>query len=556
MGRRRRTITLVIGETVGSYKIVSKLSVGGMGTVYKAEHTLIGKLAAVKVLHPELSRVQDLVNRFFNEAKATTSIKHPGIVEIFDFGYMESGHAYLIMEFLDGMSLARRCKTGGKMGEGDAAMLLRGVCSALSAAHAKGIVHRDLKPDNIFLVPDPDTAIGERTKVLDFGIAKLTDVGPAGSATKTGAVMGTPTYMSPEQCRGTGVVDQRADLYSMGCIFHELLTGRPPFVNLGAGELIGAHLYVEPPRPSEVLPTISRESEKLIMALLSKDPNHRPQTAKELGQWFQRIAELQGWITHNAPSGITDRVSLPLLTPPLAPATIHDRPGSRIEAVDDSPRTLPSKPPGATTPSGMTPPALFVPTKGAGSSDSLGEIQFSPTDHDASVDVDAPTEKPTTLSGAASQQIRVPRRSRRGLGLAMAAAAFLAGGSVAFIKLYNTDTPETAAAARPSAPPPKFDTRPPVVDTKPTLVVDTKPVVVETKPVIGEAKPVTKPVVAAKPTTAPRPRTALNPMPKQDPKHIAKPVDTKATTTPIDVTKPGTKPTDAKPPKRLFETDI
>ena len=289
-GNRARSRT-VIGTTVGSYRIVSTLSIGGMGTVYRAEHTLIGRLAAVKVLHPELSTSRDIINRFFNEAKATTSIKHPGIVEVFDFGYMESGHAYLIMEFLEGMSLARRIKTGGKMGEGDAAMLLRGVCSALSAAHAKGIVHRDLKPDNIFLVPDPDSAIGERPKVLDFGIAKLTDIGMAGTTTKTGAVMGTPTYMSPEQCRGTGDVDHRADLYSIGCIFHELLIGRPPFVNLGAGELIGAHLYVQAARPSALLPTISRESEKLIMALLSKDPAHRPQTAKELGARFQEIAQ-------------------------------------------------------------------------------------------------------------------------------------------------------------------------------------------------------------------------------------------------------------------------
>ena len=126
------------------------------------------------------------------------------------------------MEFLEGMSLARRVKERGLSSEGEAAMLLRGVCSALSAAHAKGIVHRDLKPDNIFLIPDPDSPLGERPKILDFGIAKLTDIGLAGSATKTGAVMGTPTYMSPEQCKGTGEVDHRADLYSLGCIFYEL----------------------------------------------------------------------------------------------------------------------------------------------------------------------------------------------------------------------------------------------------------------------------------------------------------------------------------------------
>src|SRR5207237_1034150 len=152
----------------GSYRITAKLAVGGMGTVYKAEHALIGKQAAVKVLHPELRNNTEVVNRFFNEAKATTQIKHPGIVEIFDFGYLASGDGFIVMEFLDGMSLAQRLKMRGVMSDGEAAMLLRGVCSALSAAHAKKIIHRDLKPDNVFLCPDPDTALGERPKLLDF----------------------------------------------------------------------------------------------------------------------------------------------------------------------------------------------------------------------------------------------------------------------------------------------------------------------------------------------------------------------------------------------------
>ncbi|MGE5184260.1 MAG: serine/threonine protein kinase, partial [Acidobacteriota bacterium] len=292
----------MIGTTVGSYRITQKLSVGGMGTVYKAEHTLIGKLAAVKVLHPELRANRDVVNRFFNEAKATTHIKHPGIVEVFDFGYLDDGDGYIVMEFLDGVSLARRLKTRGALDEGEAAMLLRGVCSALAAAHAKQIVHRDLKPDNLFLVPDPDSPIGERVKLLDFGIAKLSDASLAGSAsaTKTGAVMGTPTYMSPEQCKGTGAVDHRSDLYSLGCIFYELVCGRPPFgEDLGAGELIGAHLHMQPDPPSKHQPRISAEAEALILKLLDKRPDHRVQTALELGQKLAKLAQQHGWITTN-----------------------------------------------------------------------------------------------------------------------------------------------------------------------------------------------------------------------------------------------------------------
>ena len=277
----------MIGTTVGSYQITSVLSAGGMGTVYGAKHNLIGRMAAVKILHPEYSTNREIVNRFFNEARATSSIAHPGIVEIFDFGYLEDGLAFLVMEFLDGEPLSYRIRRG-RMEEARLAFLLRSACGALAAAHAKGIVHRDLKPDNIYIVRDPDNPYGERTKLLDFGIAKLTDVGMAGTATKTGAVMGTPTYMSPEQCRGTGEVDARADIYSMGCVLYEMVCGRPPFTQQGAGELIGAHLYAMP-EPLRKFASVSPGLEALIMRCLAKDPVARPQTAAELGSELARL---------------------------------------------------------------------------------------------------------------------------------------------------------------------------------------------------------------------------------------------------------------------------
>jgi serine/threonine protein kinase len=284
----------LIGQTVGNYTILRKLSVGGMGSIFYAEHALIGRAAAIKVLHPEMSTNKEAVNRFFNEAKATTTIKHAGIVEVFDYGYLPSGDGYIIMELLEGMTLAERLDKGGVFSEGNAALMMRGVCSALAAAHAKGIVHRDLKPDNIFLVEDADAPLGERPKVLDFGIAKLTDIGIAGDVTKTGFVMGTPTYMSPEQCRGTGLLDHRADLYSIGCILYELSCGRPPFEALGAGELIGAHQHLKPSPPSEFNAQISGELEALILRLLEKDPAKRVQSASELGLALAKIANQHG----------------------------------------------------------------------------------------------------------------------------------------------------------------------------------------------------------------------------------------------------------------------
>jgi eukaryotic-like serine/threonine-protein kinase len=451
----------VIGTTVGSYRILSKLSTGGMGAVYRAEHVLIGKLAAVKVLHPELCSNQDVVNRFLNEARAATAIKHPGIVEVFDFGHMESGEAYLTMEFLEGMSLARRLTMRGQMGEGEAAMLLRGVCSALSAAHAKGIVHRDLKPDNIFLVTDPESPTGERPKLLDFGIAKLTEVGLA-RATTTGAVMGTPTYMSPEQCSGAGKVDHRADLYSLGCVFHELICGRPPFVSLGAGELIGAHLYVPPDPVSDHLPDVTEETERLIMSLLAKKPEERPQTARDLGHRLTAIAQRQGWITQSSPTGVT----APSLAQ-YAPARLAT-PTSEADEIGGN-ETLPSEPPGTPAPRAPSP---------------------------------ARVDEPTTLSGAASSILDVPRRSRRGLGIAMAAAALIAGSTVAFFQLRGTGAQQPATApiapeTKPE-PPTAVETTPAIEPAKPP--VEPAPVIV-VEPAIEPAKPA---ITAAKPTAAPR----------------------------------------------------
>ncbi len=477
----------MIGETVGSYKILSKLSVGGMGTVYRAEHTLIGKLAAVKILHPELSGNCEIVNRFFNEAKATTTIKHPGIVEIFDFGYMASGHAYLTMEFLEGMSLARHLKTKGRMAEGEAAMMLRAVCSALAAAHAKGIVHRDLKPDNIFMVTDADSPTGDRPKVLDFGIAKLTDLGLAGTATKTGAVMGTPTYMSPEQCKGTGDVDHRADLYSIGCIFYELLVGRPPFTKLGAGELIGAHIYAQPDPPSKYNPAITKESEKLIMSLLQKRPEKRPQTARELAQRLAQLAQNLGWTTVTSPDGAARSLRAQSSGPVLLPPSFEDRFAETVLPPQASASDL-------TTPYGLE------------------------SNHDA-------LEKPTTLSGAASQSVasihELPKKrsSRKGLVIGLMSAMVIGAAAFAAIKVTSTDGKVDAApaATQPQTPTPARPPEPKAPEPKPPEPVATKPAEPVAKP--AEAKTVDPVVIPVKPRPQPRKPVVVKPPEKP----VAKP---------------------------------
>jgi tRNA A-37 threonylcarbamoyl transferase component Bud32 len=265
----------MLGVTVGNYEVTEQIGMGGMGAVYLAKHSMLGRPAAVKVLRPEMSQRRAVVHRFFNEARAATAIRHPGIVEIYDFGYLPDGRAYIIMEFLDGESLSARIIRVRRMPADQAVRLVRQIAGALGAAHRQQIVHRDLKPENIFIVPDPEISGGERIKLLDFGIAKLANEPGEPTHTRTGEVIGTPSFMAPEQCRA-GVVDARADLYALGCILYLLLCGRPPFIAEGDGDLMAHHLYFSADPPSLHEPSIPPQLEQLILALLEKDPDARP----------------------------------------------------------------------------------------------------------------------------------------------------------------------------------------------------------------------------------------------------------------------------------------
>jgi serine/threonine-protein kinase len=268
------------GRVIGQYRVTGVLGEGGMGIVYAAEHTLLDRPAAVKVLLPKLSGEQEIVTRFFNEARAATAIRHPGIVEVYDFGWTSDGSAFIVMEHLQGETLRAR-RQRRPMRWSTALALVRQIAGALAAAHAKGIVHRDLKPDNIFLVPDPEVPGGERIKLLDFGIAKLAGALPSRHKTQTGMMMGTPTYMAPEQCRGVAV-DSRADLYALGCILFELCTGRPPFIGEGEGDVLVAHIHEPPPTIASLVDGVPEEIELLVQRMLAKSPADRVQTASDL----------------------------------------------------------------------------------------------------------------------------------------------------------------------------------------------------------------------------------------------------------------------------------
>ena len=269
---------LARGAQVGEYVIEEVIGRGGFGTVYRANHPLIGKQVAIKLLSRKCSADSDTVSRFIAEARAVNQIRHRHIIDIFSFGQLDDGRHFYVMEYLDGEPLDRYLAMYGPIPLDKALPILRAVARALDAAHAKGIAHRDLKPENILLARDDDGTLFP--KLLDFGIAKL--MGPEDARTHktgTGVPLGTPYYMSPEQCRGRDV-DHRTDIYSFGVMTFRLLTGEYPF----NGELIDIlhkQIYEDPPRASRVNAALAPEIDAALAWMMRKDVAQRPRSLIE-----------------------------------------------------------------------------------------------------------------------------------------------------------------------------------------------------------------------------------------------------------------------------------
>lgn len=270
----------MIGQMVAAYRIVRKLGAGGMGTVYEGLHQQLGRRAAIKVLENNPWTDEESLGRFYNEARATNMVQHPGVVSIFEFGRMESRNAFIIMEFIEGESLAERIKKQRALPLDFVLYLVRQIAATLTVVHQKGIYHRDLKPENIMLCPDREVPFGERTKLVDFGIAKLTETaggkGAGAVRTRTGTLMGTPRYMSPEQCAGDKQIDAKTDVYSLGVMIFELVAQRPPFVAVSAAELVAKHLYEDPPSLQMACQSAPLVLHRLVASMLKKQASQRP----------------------------------------------------------------------------------------------------------------------------------------------------------------------------------------------------------------------------------------------------------------------------------------
>jgi eukaryotic-like serine/threonine-protein kinase len=290
---------LIGRQVAGRFTIKRLLGEGGMATVYVAEQAADPREVALKIMNEELSADRTFVKRFQREAKAAARVQHPNSVKLIDYGVAD-GLSYIAMELLDGADLYVLLEREGAISQGRAVRILVEVCDALSVAHELGIVHRDLKPENIMVVADATHPNGERVKVLDFGIAKLlahdaTDGGPVdprldpqSAVTRAGTFIGTPAYMSPEQC-ALLPVDTRADIYTCGVLLFQLVTGKLPFEGQTPLHTATLHIHEPPPRPTSFAPDLDPRLETIILKALSKKPSDRQQTARHLATTLRRI---------------------------------------------------------------------------------------------------------------------------------------------------------------------------------------------------------------------------------------------------------------------------
>jgi serine/threonine-protein kinase len=392
----------MVGRELGNYVTDSLLGTGGMGAVFAGHHRFLGTKVAIKLLHGSYAQSPDVTQRFFQEAKSSIEVAHPSVVKILDFGQTTDGSLYLVMELLEGRSLAGTL-AAGRLSEAEAARIGAAIADGMAAAHTRGIVHRDLKPDNVFCA-----ATGE-IKILDFGIAKVLT---SSSGTRTGSILGTPQYMAPEQARGAKQIGPHTDIYSLGAILFEMVCGRPPFTGDEVAEVLMKHIMDPPPVPSSIVSTIQPGMEALILQCLEKPIDKRPSSMIEVRD---RLAAM---LAKLAPDG----------------RTIGAVSGS-FPVLSNTPRADPS---------------------GSFRADPSGSFRASAPA--------APTLLPSgthsTLTGAAAEVVSPPpQKSSRAGVFAVAGLLLIGAGAVAFVKLRPpaaspAAAPVVAAATAPLPAPP------------------------------------------------------------------------------------------------------
>jgi serine/threonine-protein kinase len=478
-------VASMIGQTVGGYVILDRIGAGGMGEVYLGEHRRLERRAAIKFLLPGLSKDAGLVARFFNEARALSRIQHPGIVDVFDCDVFED-RAFIVMEYLQGESLAAVVDRVGGIGDdpNSVAAVIGQIANALAAAHAKGIIHRDLKPENIFLALGRQMPFG--VKILDFGIAKLAeDNFGETSHTRPGSLLGTPSYMAPEQCRGVSGIDHRVDVYALGCITFELLAGRKVFEMEAPGDLIVAHIQTQAPRLAACVPGVPAALDDLVARMLAKNPADRPQSMEEV------ISTLAAML--NIPAASFDRaISMTSRLMPLASGIV---PPTQVMPVVQDDDAAPAK--GGT--SVGVPVALTTPLPRSGGV-VAGSTQVLPESFETAKGRSGPaTKNDSTFSRTASEILPPPKRRGKlalvaGLAVTALAATIALTSRPDRVRRGAPDEPPaplTASPAAPSAP------AKPIPSPAPPAVSPPPPADVPAAPTIA-APPATKHAAASR----------------------------------------------------------
>jgi eukaryotic-like serine/threonine-protein kinase len=424
------TTTLQAGDLVADYRVEKKIGQGAFGEVYRAEHALIGKRAAIKVLSKKLSSDVQMVSRFLTEARAVNQIRNRNIVDVFAFGALDDGRQYLVMELLEGEPLDDYLKTKGKLSLEEALPILEDVGEALDAAHEAGIVHRDLKPANIFLCRDRR---GIQAKLLDFGIAKLTDSESTHHKTATGTPMGTPLYMSPEQCIGKGI-DHRTDIYSFGVMAYRMLTGAAVFDGDTFGELMFAHMSEEPEAPSSVCDDLPECVDRALTHMMAKKPDDRPATLAEAIAMLREPASASA----SAPADLATNSA-------DAPASSADGPSSEVSTEAPTRRSL-------------EPPAQDqeeVPQADASSRSEPAAVAqtLEPASTTLAANTLANEATEAAETSSASEPSAASSSKRGGIAIAAIAAAL----AIAFVATRKNETTAPAAPAKTEAPQPKTE---------------------------------------------------------------------------------------------------
>jgi len=367
----------LVGTVLGGrYRITGRLRAGGVAELYEATHVQIGQRFAVKVLKPEFLGHAELAERFLTEARAASAVGHPGIVQVLDFGHLRTGEPYLVMELLQGEDLKQLLERKKRLTEPEAITIALHVLDALGAAHKAGVLHRDLKPENVVLVRGPEGR--PWAKLIDFGIARVTSRDPAARRlTRHGTVMGTPAFMAPEQARGSVHVDARADLYSVGVMLFEMLTGELPFRGASPTEVMVRLLQDDFPRPRQVCPEVSPEMEQVILRATAKKPENRYASAAEfvaaLRELRARYDGSRPWRDEDAPEA-AETTGIRRLNELVAAefAATQERPvagPSSSSGPPSAPRVVPPPPPRRSAPAPPaprgTPPAAQREKQGA-----------------------------------------------------------------------------------------------------------------------------------------------------------------------------------------------